>query len=314
MPRSRRASHRSRELLLAVPEGHADELRPLMDAWRRGGVRVEIRSYAGAIPDAAELAGARPRLDALVLAGPVRHAPRTALPGPFLTNGAGRTIPAAWLPVRGAASCRRFAIAAAHVHARPRQRRTLALLGQWHPRYLRLADRIERLLPRRVAAFRWTAEAIVREDLVQALGAGLGLGLYVGHGRPVGWAGYHGVRARHFDGWRGEPVGGLVSLCCRTASRRRTGLSWAEALPLLGVAAASFGAVEETRHTDNARWAVGLCAALRSGASTVGDLLVRAAPPQASARAPYRLVGDPLTPILAAHDGVRRASAVATHA
>jgi hypothetical protein len=150
-------------------------------------------------------------------------------------------------------------------------------------------------------------------------GANLGLGLYVGHGRPMGWVGYHGVRAHHFLGSeevrepRREPMGAILSLCCRTASRRRVGLSYTESLPLMGVAAASFGAVKETFHSDNTRWAVGVCTALTEGARTVGELLVRAAPASPAALASYRLIGDPFAPLGSDDRSLRRANRVRTY-
>jgi hypothetical protein len=179
--------------------------------------------------------------------------------------------------------------------------------------YLRLSERIELLLKQPIQSFRWTSDVISREAVVDGLGVGLGLAIYLGHGRPSGWVGYYGMRKRHFDAFRGEPLGSMLSLCCQTASRRRIGLSYAEALPLMGVAAASFGAVTETRHTDNTRWAVRICECLNSGVKTIGELLVRAAPANASATLPYRLIGDPLAPLEAEIAGAQRAAAVPTY-
>jgi hypothetical protein len=300
-------------LLLAAPRAHVPEFAALLDAWQDNGVAVEVSAYDRDIPDVAALAARCAGLDAVLLAAPARYAPRTMLPGPFLQNGEGRIIAAAWLPVRGAASVRRFSEAAARVQRRRRQTPTLALLGQWHPKYLKLSDRVQDLVKRPVRAFRWTSDIIGREAVVEALGAGLALGVYLGHGRASGWVGYYGMRTRHFESFHGEPLGSLLSLCCRTASRRRTGLSFAEALPLLGVAAASFGAVTETRHTDNTRWVVRISERLGNGADTVGELLVRAAPPNLEASAPYRLIGDPLAPLRAETAGARRAAAVITY-
>jgi len=91
-------------------------------------------------------------------------------------------------------------------------------------------------------------------------------------------------------------------------------MSYAESLPLLGVAAASFGAVGDTLHSDNTRWAVGVCSALAAGASTVGDLLVRAAPASPGALESYRLIGDPLAPLGTDERSLRRAQRVRTYA
>jgi hypothetical protein len=315
MSTSSTATRRSRRrLLLAAPRDQVGEFSSLVIAYQASGVDVELAVYrSGAPPTAAALIQQHPEIDALLLAGSARHAPRTVLPGPFLTLRDGRTVPAAWLPLRNRASTRRFMTAAVRVRRRARRRPTcVAVMGQWHPRYLHLASRMESRLPARVTSFRWTGEGLGRDELVTALGSGLGLGVYVGHGRPVGWVGYQGLRAHHFDQFTGAPLGGVVSLCCLTASRRRTGLSYSEALPLLGVAAASFGAVAPTRHTDNTRWAVGICAALAEPVDNLGDLLIRAAPTQLSARASYRIIGDPLAPLAAGAGAAARGGAVVT--
>lgn len=302
-------------LLLVAPEAALADLAALLRAWQQQGVDVRVQTYDGALPPAlALLAGHDARLDALLLAGDARRAPATVLPGPFLLDAAGRRVAAAWLPLRDAEHNRRFAAAAARVQRRARQQMAVALLGQWHPRYLRIADRIAALLETSARTLRWTGDVIGRDELLGALGTGLGLGLYLGHGRPSGWVGYRGVRRHHFDTAEArEPLGALLSLCCRTASRRRIGLSYAEALALQGVAAASFGATSDTLHTDNTRWAIGLCDALAAGAATVGELIVRGAPPSPAACAPYRLIGDPLAPLASARSAVADALAVVTY-
>ena len=304
-----------RRLLLVAPQARLRDLTELVAAWREEDVRVECRSFHAEMPDLHALVAARDNVDAALIAGSARRAPATVLRAPFALDRRGRRIPVAWLPATSAAALRRFAATAARVHRRRKHGGTgIAVLGQWHPRYLRVAERIARLLERKVTTFRWTGDAMTREAMVEALGCGLALGIYVGHGRPAGWVGYHGTRAHHFDGFAGEPLGALVSLCCRTASRRRTGLSYAEAMPLRGIAAASFGATGDTVHSDNTRWAVGLCDALAAGAATIGDLVVRAAPPSPTAIGSYRLFGDPLAPLAAADDALTRAHAVPTYA
>jgi len=300
-------------LLLAIPDARLGDLEALLQAWHEGGVEVLVHRYRRDMPTADALLAAHDALDALLLAGDARRAPATVLPGPFLVDRAGRRVPAAWLPLRSAAANRRFAASAARVQRRAGAERGLALFSQWHPRYLRLADRMDELVRARWQTFRWAGDVVTREGLVDAVGTGLGLGVYLGHGRPVGWVGYHGVRSHHFDGFDGEPMGVLMSLCCRTASRRRTGLSYAEALPLRGVAAASFGATSDTLHTDNTRWAIGVCDALAAGVTTVGELIVRAAPASPRACAPYRLIGDPLAPLASSRAAVADARAVPTY-
>ena len=293
-----------------------------MEAWASAGIDVEFEPFTSVVPDVAALVAEQASLDAALLVSSARRAPGTVLPAPFVTGRDGRRVPVAWLPVRDTESLKRFAATAAKVQRRAGSRRALALLGQWLPNYLRVADRMRLLADDGgVRAFRWTGDAITRESMVDAIGCGLGLGLYVGHGRAVGWVGYHGVRAHHFQQPAGrdarrsprEPMGAILSLCCRTASRRRVGMSYAESLPLLGVAAASFGAVDDTLHTDNTRWAVGVCSALADGATSVGDLLVRAAPASPAALSSYRLIGDPLAPLGCDDRSLRRAGRVRTY-
>ena len=303
----------AQRLLLVAPEAQLGDLDALIQAWHARGIKVVVDSYNQAMPTVSALLDDHDDIDALLLAGDSRRAPATVLPGPFLNDRDGRRIPAAWLPLRGAAANQCFAACAARVHRRAGGEQSLALFSQWHPQYLRVIDRIDSLVRAKWQTFRWTGDLITREGLVDAIGSGLGLGVYMGHGRAVGWVGYHGVRGHHFDAFKGEPMGALMSLCCRTASRRRTGLSYAEALALRGIAAASFGAISDTLHTDNTRWAVGLCDALSAGVQTIGELIVRSAPASPDACKSYRLIGDPLAPLTSSRAAVMDAFAVPTY-
>jgi hypothetical protein len=302
-----------RRVLLVAPRDRLSDLGALIRAWHAAGVQVDSQTFDGEMPDLRERVSSRDDLCAALLIGPARRAPATVLAAPFLVDRGNRRVPVGWLPATGAVPLRRFAAAAARVHRRKGCSLAVALLGQWHPLYLRIVDRMDALISQHRTVFRWSSDVITREGLIQALGSGLGLGVYLGHGRPVGWVGYHGLRARHFDKFDGEPMGAVISLCCHTASRRRTAVSYAEMLPLLGVAAASLGAVTETRHTDNTRWALRICECLcAGGVETIGELIARAAPGLA-ASAPYRLMGDPLAPLRAAGGGERRAAAITTY-
>lgn len=279
-------------------------LAPLLEAWQQEGRRVRVEPVG--LPDPATLTGLAQRAAAVLVVGPRNRAPRTVLPGPVVVAPDGRAVPVAWLPDTGPTALRTFALAAARVHARAQDvgsdRRTFAVLGERHPRFDRLADRIVRLAaedPDQILeARRWTAYEVDRAELSRLLGQGPGLAVYVGHGRPIGWVGYAGLRAHHLT--PAEPAGAVVSLTCKTASRRRTGLSFAEALPLRGVAAATLGAVGPTLHTANARWALRLTRAA-STAATIGDLVAAVAPHDPGAGA-YRLLGDPTAPLLDAAD------------
>ena len=290
----------------------AEALAPLLDHWRAGrGLRL--------VPWTGAVAGGRPAVladladgaDAVLVVGPRQRSPHTVLPAPVLTAPDGRVVPAAWLPATSADDLARFARTALAVHARATRtgsvndgRCTLAVLGERHPRFDRLAERIVRIggeaVGDGVEVRRATAYELRRSDLVDLLATGPALGVYVGHGRPVGWVGYAGTRSHHFADVVArpdhEPAGALVSLTCQTASRRRTGLSFAESLPLLGVTAATLGAVTSTVHTGNARWALRIARDLGT-ARTIGELVAMVAPHDPHATT-YRLLGDPTAPLL----------------
>ncbi len=265
-------------------------LAPLLFRWSPTVVLQPQMPPAEQVADLAETA------DAVLVIGPRARSPRTALAGPGVTAGE-RWVPTAWLPLVSLESIQQFALAAARVHDRAATPGRLGVLSQRQPRFERLADRIVRQAQHTgVQVERWTAYDMGREELVSRLHTGPALGLYVGHGRPIGWVGYAGMRAHHLEpGTDAEPAGAIVSLTCKTASRRRTGLSFAEAIPLTAVAAAAVGAVEPTHHTANARWAVRLAAALPA-AATIGDLLGQVVPHDPHA-ASYRLLGDPTAPL-----------------
>ena len=293
--------------VVAAPRAALGPLRPLLREHERlREVRVVEPGPIEALCEAA--AGA----DGLLLVGDRRRAPRTALPGPFLVDPAGRAVPAGWLPDLGP-GLEVFAKAAARVQRRAGPPGPLAVLGQWEPRYLQLAGRLEANLCRGgeppFPVYRWTSERITRADVVSGLRLGLGIGIYFGHGRPRGWAGYHGLRARHLVEAGGEPLGALLSVTCLTANRHRVGLSFSEAVVTGGAAAAAVGAVDVVAHVDNMRWMLGLADALRSGESRLGPALL-AASTRSLARTPYRIVGDPLALLAGTAEGTRRAERV----
>src|SRR5436190_44233 len=189
----------ARRVLLVAPRDSLPDLASLVQAWRDAGILVRRERYTTELPDVIKRVSESDDIDAVLLVGPARRAPATVLDSPFAVDRSGRRIPVAWLPGASPMRLRRFAAAAARVHRRARERTTVALLAQWHPRYLHLAGRIENLLTRRVRSFRWTGDVIGRDELVEALGSGVGLAIYVGHARSTGWVGYRGLRARHFD-------------------------------------------------------------------------------------------------------------------
>ena len=293
--------------VLAAPRAALGPLRPFLRAHERlREVRVVQPGPVEALCEAAADA------DGLLLVGDRRRAPRTALPGPFLIDPSGRAVPVGWLPDVGS-GLEVFARAAARVQRRSGPPGPLAVLGQREPRYLQLAGRLEANLCRGgeppFPVLRWTSERITRADLVEALRLGIGLGVYFGHGRPSGWAGYHGLRAHHLVEVPGEPIGALLSVTCLTANRHRVGLSFSEAVVVGGAAAAAVGAVDLVAHVDNMRWMLGLADALRSGETRVGPALAAAATHSVS-QTPYRIVGDPLALLSGTAEGARRAERI----
>lgn len=293
-----------RVTLVAEPDA-CRALAPLLGAWEAEGP-VRVRPAGGRTPGVDELTELADEADAVLVVGDRHRSPRTVLPGPVVGARDGRAVPVAWLPDLGPAALGRFAVAAAKVHARSAGRtdlRSVLVLSQRHRKFGDLADRMVRVLEHdggdRVRCHRMTAYDVHRDDLVASMARGPALSMYVGHGRPIGWVGYAGLRAHHV-GTEADPAwvpgGAVFSLTCRTASRHRTGLSFAEAIPLGGVAAAAIGAVGPTLHTANARWALRIARALGQ-VTTVGELLAAVAPHDPEAGA-YRLLGDPTAPLL----------------
>jgi len=287
------------------------ELRPLVAAHERRR-EVHVHALGGDdVPAGERLRELAADADGVLVVGSRRRSPRTALPGPFVTDPSGRSVPVGWLPDVHT-DLATFAAASARVARRATGRSgPLAILGQWDARYLQLATRMERRLGSRAGvpgAVRWTAERLTREDVVRGLRFGVGAAVYFGHGRPTGWAGYHGMRAHHVVGVPGEPVGALFSVTCLTASRWNTGLSFTEALVLGGGAAGAVGAVATVEHLENMRWMLGLARALRDGETLLGRVLLRAAPATRRVEEPYRLIGDPLAQLVGAPAAGRRAA------
>jgi hypothetical protein len=303
-------AHRPTVAVVATAAG-LDALEPLRRAYRRRGIGERVYA-ASAPPSPDELARLAADVDAVLLTYPPNRSPRTVVPWPAAPLADGRRVPVGIVP-GSLAELDRFAMSAAGVHLRaigePATGRSIALLAQRSARYLDLAGRIRRLLGEQDVAddsvFWWPADEIVRDDVTTGLRFGLAVAVYVGHGRPRGWVGYAGVRAHHLDGTT-TPGALVVSLACQTSSRYRTGRSFTESLVGQGTAAAAIGAVGRTRHVANARWSLRLVDALAAGAATAGELLVAAEPEGGLARN-YRLIGDPLAPLLDA-PGARAAA------
>lgn len=320
------------------------ELAPLIAARRALGPVLE---WAG---DVAELLASPdvylPRDTAgLLVVGDRRRSPGRMLPGLFVGLADGWRVPVGWLPevvdsggprgrggpggqfAESTASTRStgstqpapalatYARAAATILERSTSDRTFVVLGQWEDRFLRVGLRTARWLERHGHAdtrVLWTADRIARSDMVSGLRLGPAVAVYFGHGRPRGWAGYHGVRREHFDGPWSEPVGALVALCCENASRLRTGLSFAEQLVLAGVCGGMMAAVSRTRHEDNRRWGPELCEAFTERQpATLAELVEATRVPEPLKHTTvYRFIGDPLIPLAGAEGAAVRARQV----
>lgn len=233
-----------------------------------------------------------------------------------MNDSRGRRVPIGWLP-DVPNRLETFARAAARVLERAQAglpRGPLALLGQWEERTLRLAKLTEVSLldsPQSLRVFRWTSERIVRPDLLRALGCGPGVAIYFGHGRARGWAGYEGVRAHHLPQVLREPVGAVLSLTCQVASRHKVGLSFAEEMVLQGFCAATLAATAKTVHFANGLLANRLCETLtRSGVQSLGAWLQAANLTEDQAQSGYRIIGDPLAPLLGAAQSLAEGQAV----
>jgi hypothetical protein len=267
-----------------------------------------------------------PGTEAVLVIGSRRGSPRRTIRGLFLRDAAGTRVPLGWLPDAGP-ELAVYARAAARVleraavpssdaaRAEPaRARGPVIILGQWEDRFLRVslrtARRLARPAPGGVAAFHWTADRISRLDMLSGLACGPAAAMYFGHGRPAGWAGYHGVRGEHFAEPWPEPIGALVALCCENASRSGVRLSFAETLALRGVVAGALAAVAKTRHDHNRRLGPALCEALvASPPGTLAEWLL-ALPAEEWERTPFRFIGDPAAPLLAAPFALERAAKV----
>ncbi len=206
-----------------------------------------------------------------------------------------------------------FTAAAVDVLGRRETDAPVAVLGQVSPRYQRLAARLEHHLGD-VPVARWGAERVTREDMLTGLTAGLGLAIYLGHGRPSGWAAYRGLRAPHLAAVAERPLGCLMSVTCWTASRRGVGVSFAERAVLLGAAASSLGAVRPVLHLDSTRVVVAIASAMTYRPSTVEVLITGTFTDAAGEPTPeassYRLCGDPGASLASADGAAKRAGAV----
>jgi hypothetical protein len=288
-----------KSILVILPEKYMDEPGELVEAYRLNRILVDFLPYGKEVPNHRELNKTIGDHQAALFFFPARRAPGTIIENLFLTNHRGQAVPIGLVPVKGKGTIRNFCRTASKLQKRPQVERSLAVLAQRHPRYLKVASRIEKYLHQHSSwhCFNWSSDVVIKEDMFTGLGSGMGLAIYLGHGRPKGWSGYYGTRIDHFSKSR-KPMGAMVSLCCHTASRRRVSISFAENLVLKGISGASLGAINATLHQDNTRWAVRMMEVKPTVGLTIGELLRQSAPPNKNALTSYRLIGDPMSPVL----------------
>jgi hypothetical protein len=279
---------------------------------------------------------------AVLCVGDAQCSPGTALPGVFLATGNRRRIPTGWLPDAGE-PLEIYAHAAAEAQLRcnsSSRRGPVVLLGQNEQRALELTARIAGDLKDVMPVFQWTEERITRQDLVNALRVGPGAAIYCGHGLANGWMGYGGFDGHDALAACGHPIGAVLSLSCSIASRpasscvrsscvhsshhqsslRRSSstqalslqgdLSFAENLVLTGLCCAALGAAEQTLHHRNVELALAFARALRSESVTTLADLVGAEGVREWDLDGYRIIGDPLAPLIGHVDATEKALAV----
>ena len=172
------------------------------------------------------------------------------------------------------------------------------------------------------------ADRARRDDLLEGLAAGPGVVLYAGHGSPRGWAGYQALRIEHVmnsrlseGGREGAPAGVVVAFACKTLARHRGRWPFGSSLVEAGAARAYLAPATTVFTTDAERLAeivVELLVELRvkldplanrDGDGSTGPLRVcdlmcliehRTMQDAAARRAwaTFRLIGDPLTPLV----------------
>jgi peptidase C25-like protein len=266
------------------------DLEPLIEARRRIG-SVRVVSSLGEGLDQAD--------SVLVVGG---ETPDSAIS----SAGDGRRVPVGWIGSERE-GLRIFVRTAAELVSRLEQ--DLApgpaiLLAQWDDRALQLADEVERAgeLP----LLRWSAERLVRRDLLDSLRCGPGVALYLGHALSGGWVGYGGVTAAALTARRMHPLGAILTIACDAAQCNRNRMSFCDELVMRGACSAALGAVGKVSHQVNRVLARSIVRAL-SKAHTLGELLLRLPDEVLSG---YRIAGDPAAPLIGAAHAMETASEV----
>jgi hypothetical protein len=291
--------------VVAGLEDAVSRLDPLIAAHRlqRPVREVVSRELTGAdLQDAA----------ALLVIGEARRTPGSSLPGVFIKAEDGRRIPAGWLPDIGE-RLDTYARAAAEVQLRSVRhsaRGPFILLGELDERALDTVERVAAQMPGDAPLFHWTADRLPRQDLVSALQCGPGAAFYFGHATGWGWSGYAGFDKADAALATGNALGAILTISCSSATRQPPGLSFCEEIALCGLCAAALGASRKTLHHQNVKLGIALAQGLASGGIETLARLLLATPVSPHILARYRIIGDPLAPLIGHPESCARAEAV----
>jgi hypothetical protein len=266
------------------------DLEPLIEARRRiGSVRV-AHSLIEGLTDADSM---------LVVGG---DAPESAI----LIASDGHRVPVGWISAERD-GVRAFVRTALELVSRLEcdlAPGPAILLAQWDDRALQLADEVERACE--IPLYRWSAERLVRRDLLDALRCGPGVALYLGHALSGGWVGYGGVTAAGLTTRRMHPLGAILTIACDAAQCNRNRVSFCDELVMRGACAAALGATGKVLHQVNRVLARSIVRAL-SKSQTLGELLLHM--PEDLLRG-YRIAGDPATPFIGSAHALEAVSEV----
>ena len=219
--------------------------------------------------------------------------------GLFLHDDQGRRVPLGG--VRQVTP--EFVRTAATVASRRGGAASAALLAQRSERALALAQEAAEMF-RPQALFRWEADRLAYFRVREALATGLGALWYVGQGSALGWPAYGGIEAPGLC-WQ-APTAGVFSVTC--ASGQAGG--FCEQLVENGFCAAAFGAAGLTSHQRNRRLCLALARSYAEQAEPWMGRVVAGAGTSWLSLAGYRLIGDPLAPLLEAEGASERAARV----
>jgi hypothetical protein len=240
---------------------------------------------------------------------------------PFLPTRDGREVLLGWVCLEEYELARYVRRAVALLRRRPAAPDPLVLLAPRERCYLDLLEELEEVAQpaNNLKVFRWSAERICREKLVEALRLGASALLYAGHGDYSGWFAYGGLTAEILSSgpeWTEDETNALMfSLSSRAAqpcapmasSSARVGFAYT--VVSYGVAGAVLAPVFETAHADSLLLARTLVLSLRSGHHRMGDIL-RAARDQGASLRGYAVVGDPALGAVASGGAVSRGERV----